>query len=64
MTAPMKVHEPAPVTLEEFLASLASSRYDGSVILHFRGGVPQRIEIGRPLMFPLIPTKGLDKHSL
>ena len=60
----INLREPPSRTVDEFLADLWASRYDGSVVIHLRGGVPQRIEIGRPLMFLLAsPTKGLDKHS-
>ena len=49
----------------ELLGTLYSIRFTGAVTVHFTGGQPQKMELGRPLqvVFPEHPAnKSLDRE--
>ena len=50
-----------PISYKHAEELLRQARFDGSVVVHWRGGIPRRIEVGRPvtveLKEPVAPLK-------
>ena len=42
-------------SIPEVLVRAAVARYDGQIVIHFRGGIPMKIEAGRPASLELDP---------
>lgn len=48
----------------DVIAFAALTRYDGAVTVHFRGGVPMKVEAGRPIQVNLASDPSARDSSL
>lgn len=58
LEALIRAHQPpgaAPISYAHAEELLRQAKFDGPVTVHWRGGVPRRIELGKPLTVDLAP---------